>query len=144
MPPDVIDPNALSNVSEPRLQHLIRTGAAKPLFLQGVFPFAGRGFFSTHTLNDSLVYEVPAGRRAELVYFRGGNLSDDLIYLTVTANSKPIRYFPVGPKGDFHIPLVVTESHPAGTRLEIGFAASRALTGSIVVDAGFIEYPDGV
>jgi hypothetical protein len=144
MPPDIIDPHAIANVSEPRLQNLLRTGVAKGVFLQGVFPFAGRGFFSAHSLNDSLAYEVPADCRAELVYFRGGNMSDDLLYLTVSANGKPIRYFPVGPKSDFHVPLAIVESHPAGTRFEIGFASPRGITGSIVVDAGFVEYPEGV
>jgi len=139
----IIDPSAFTNVSEPRLQNLLRTGVAKAIFLQGVFPFAGRGFFSIHSLNEALSYDVPEGRRAEVVYFRGGNLSDDLLYLTVSADGKPIRYFPVGPKSDFHVPLVITESHGAGTKIEIGFAAPRALTGSVVVDAGIIEYPEG-
>jgi assimilatory nitrate reductase catalytic subunit len=143
MPPDILQNHTETSVSEPRHQHLLRTGIAKAVFLQGVFPFAGRGFFSIHLLDESLTYEVPSNKRAELVYFRGGNLSDDLLYLTVTANGKPIRYFTVGPKGDFHVPLVITDSQPAGTRLQIMFAAPRALTGSIVVDAGFIEYPEG-
>jgi hypothetical protein len=31
--------------SETRLQHLVRTGRVAPRFLQGVFPFVGRGLF---------------------------------------------------------------------------------------------------
>jgi assimilatory nitrate reductase catalytic subunit len=59
------------------------------------------------------------------------------------ADGKPIRYFPVGPKGDFHVPLVIVESQPSGTKLEVGFAAPRSLTGSIVVDVGIVEIPEG-
>lgn len=144
MPPSLLGHDELISVSEPRLQHLLRTGVAKPVFLQGVFPFAGRGFFAVNLLSDTLSYVVPSGRRAEFVYMRAGNLSDDLLYLSIHANGEPIRYFPVGPKGDFHVPLVIIESHLAGTKIEIAFAAPRAVTGSIVVDAGIVEYPEGV
>jgi assimilatory nitrate reductase catalytic subunit len=143
MQTNLIESTNASAVSEPRLSHLLRTGKAKPVFLQGAFPFAGRGFFTPKTLNDALVYEVPPQCTAEVVYFRAGNLSDDLVYLTLMADGKPIRYFPVGPKGDFHVPLVIVESQPSGTKLEVGFAAPRSLTGSIVVDVGIVEIPEG-
>ena len=125
--------------SETRLQRLVRTGAATPRFLQGVYPFVGRGVFDLGPLNDALSYRVPPGRTAEVVYFRAGNLSDDLLYLTLSADGKPVRYFPVGPKADFHVPLVIVESHPAGTRIEVGLAAPRGLSGTVVVDVGIVE-----
>ena len=125
--------------TETRQQKLIRTGQATPRFLQGVYPFAGRGVFDLGPLNDALCYQVPKGRRAEVIYFRAGNLSDDLLYLALSLNGQPIRYFPVGPKADFHVPLSIVESYPAGSRIEICLAAPRGLTGTVVVDVGILE-----
>ncbi len=125
--------------TETRLEFLLRTGKAAPRFLQGVYPFIGRGIFELGPLNDALTYTVPDRKSLKVVYFRAGNLSEDLLYLTISANGVPIRYFPVGPKSDFHVPLAIVEAHPAGTRLEIGFAAPRGLSGTIVVDMGLIE-----
>jgi len=115
------------------------TGGDTPRFLQGVFPFAGRGLFDLAPLDDTLDYTVPAGRTARLVYFRVGNHSDDLLYLIVAAQGAPIRYFPVGPKGDLHVPLAIVESHPAGTRFQVLYAAPRGLTGTLILDVGFVE-----
>jgi hypothetical protein len=125
--------------SETRRERLLRTGAATPRFLRGVFPFVGRGLFELGPLDDGLTYVVPAGRTAQLVYFRAGNHADDLLYLAVAANGVPIRYFPIGPKSDFHVPLAIVESHTPGTRLEVLFAAPRGLSGTLIVDAGILE-----
>jgi assimilatory nitrate reductase catalytic subunit len=125
--------------TETRQQQKLRTGEAAPRFLQGVFPFAGRGFFDLGPLNDALCYQVPPGKSAAVIYFRAGNLSDDLLYLALSVNGQPVRYFPVGPKADFHVPLSIVESHPAGSRIEICLAAPRGLTGSVVVDIGIME-----
>jgi len=125
--------------TETRQQRLIRTGQATPRFLQGVYPFAGRGFFDLAPLNDSLRYTVPPDRVAEVVYFRAGNLSDDLLYLALCIDSVPARYFPVGAKADFHVPLTIVELYPVGTVIEVGMAAPRGLSGSIVVDVGILE-----
>jgi assimilatory nitrate reductase catalytic subunit len=124
---------------ETRQQRLTRLGLATPRFLQGVYPFAGRGFFDVGPLNDALSYVVPKDAKATVIYFRAGNLSDDLLYLALCVNSLPVRYFPVGPKADFHVPLSIIEDYPAGARIEIGFAAPRGLTGSVVVDVGILE-----
>ncbi len=126
-------------MTETRQQRLTRLGLATPRFLQGVYPFAGRGFFEVGPLNDALSYIVPEGAQAEVIYFRAGNLSDDLIYLGLCVNGVPIRYFPVGPKADFHVPLSITETHPAGAKIEVGLAAPRGLNGSVVVDVGLLE-----
>ncbi len=120
-------------------QWLTRLGLATPRFLQGVYPFAGRGFFEVGPLNDALCYSVPKDAKAEVIYFRAGNSSDDLIYLALCVNGLPIRYFPVGPKADFHVPLSITETHPAGSKIEVGLAAPRGLNGSVVVDVGLLE-----
>ncbi|MGI4790564.1 MAG: hypothetical protein ACRYFS_17150 [Janthinobacterium lividum] len=128
--------------TETRQQRLTRLGLATPRFLQGVYPFAGRGFFDVGPLNEALCYEVPAGATAEVIYFRAGNLSDDLLYLSLCVNGQPVRYFPVGPKADFHVPLSITETHLAGARIEVGIAAPRGLSGSVVVDVGILEERD--
>ena len=120
----------------------METDRAVPRFLQGAFPFAGRDLFDLGPLEDTLSYTVPTDCSATVVYIRGGNHSDDLIYLVLAADGSPIRYFPVGPKGDFHVPLAIVETHPAGTRLEILFAAPRGLSGTVIVDAGILESPD--
>jgi assimilatory nitrate reductase catalytic subunit len=111
--------------------------------MQGVFPLVGRGVNETVQLDDDLVYTVPVGCVAELIYFRAGNFCDDIIYLTVTLNSEPVRYFPVGPKADVHVPLAIVEQNPAGSRLEIGVGAPRGLAGSVVIDVGLLELPEG-
>jgi hypothetical protein len=120
-------------------ERLLRTSAATPKFLQGVFPFMGRGMFDLAPLDDALSYTVPFGKRARCVYLRAGNHSEDLVYLVLSANGKPLRYFPIGPRGDFHVPLAIVESYPAGTKLEVLFAAPRGLSGTLIVDAGFLE-----
>ena len=125
--------------TETRHQRLTRTGLATPRFLQGVYPFAGRGVFDLAPLNDDLCYTVPAGKTAEVIYFRAGNLSDDLLYLALSFNGRPVRYFPAGPKADFHVPLSIVETYPAGSRLEVCLAAPRGLTGTVVVDVGILE-----
>ena len=130
-------------VSETRLQSLIRRGKARSRFLQGVYPFAGRGVFDLGPLNDALSYTVPPGRTAEVVYVRGGNLSDDLLYLALSVDGVPARYFPVGPKADFHVPLAIVEAYPAGTRFDVCLAAPRGLTGTVVVDVGLVEVDAG-
>ncbi len=125
--------------TETRHQRLTRLGLATPRFLQGVYPFAGRGFFEVGPLHDALCYVVPKGAQAEVIYFRAGNLSEDLIYLALCVNGLSVRYFPVGPKADFHVPLSITETHPAGSKIEVGLAAPRGLNGSVVVDVGLLE-----
>jgi assimilatory nitrate reductase catalytic subunit len=129
--------------SESRTSHLLRTGAAMPRFLQGIFPFAGRGMFDPVPVDDSLSYTVPAGKSAELVFFRAGNLSDDLLYLSVTLNGNPLRYFPVGSKGDVHVALAIVEPHPAGACLGVCVGAPRGLTGTLVLDVGILEIAEG-
>ena len=130
-------------VATTQRDHLLHTGQAVPRFLQGVFPFAGRGMFSAIPLDDTLSYIVPSGKMAEVVYFRAGNLSDDLIYMALWADDKAIRYFPIGPKADIHVPLAIVDPHPAGTHLQIGFAAPHGLTGTIILDVGIVEISEG-
>jgi hypothetical protein len=126
-------------ISETRLQRMLSNGAAVPRFLQGVYPFAGRGVFDLAPLHDELAYVVPKGKVGQVLYVRGGNHSEDLLYLAITVDGKPVRYFPVGPKADFHVPLAIVEDYPAGSRIELCLAAPRGLTGTVIVDVGMVE-----
>ena len=126
-------------LSETRHQRLMRLGRAVPRFLQGVFPFAGRGVYDLAPLHDDLSYTVPPAKTAEVVYVRAGNLSDDILYLALSAGGFPVRYFPVGPKADLHVPLAIVEAYPAATRIDVCLAAPRGLTGTAVVDVGLLE-----
>lgn len=143
--PDSLLPDSFSDTvtpeiaTETRQQRRIRTGQAVPRFLQGVYPFVGRGIFDLGPLNDAFSYTVPAGKAAQVIYFRAGNLSDDLLYLALSVNGQAVRYFPVGPKADFHVALSIVETHPAGARIEISLAAPRSLAGTVVVDVGILE-----
>jgi assimilatory nitrate reductase catalytic subunit len=110
-----------------------------PRFLQGVFPFVGRGIYESEAVEHDLEYVVPDGHRARVLYVRLGNHALGLIYLTLTANGSPIRYFPVGPQGALHIPLAIQEAHPAGTKLTFSLAAERGVSGTLILDVGIEE-----
>jgi assimilatory nitrate reductase catalytic subunit len=56
---------------------------SQPRLLQGVFPFDGRGLDQPFALDKSLSYVVPTGKRAQLLYFRGGNSSGELVYVVL-------------------------------------------------------------
>jgi len=129
---------------ESRTQFLLRVGKARPVLLQGVYPFAGRGVQDARPINADLQYTVPADHTAEVQYVRAGNHSDDLIYLTLIVNDKAIRYFPIGPKAHIHIPLVIVEPHLAGEVIDIGLGAPRGISGSVVVDVGVFEIEEGM
>ncbi len=113
---------------------------SKPRFLQGVYGYEGNGLEKASPLDDELVYEVPPGLAAQLVYFRGGNSSDDLVCVVLMRDGQPMRYFPIGAKADTHVPLRVVEDLLSGTRLEVYLAAPAGTTGSVVVDVGMVEF----
>jgi hypothetical protein len=108
-------------------------------FLQGAFPFIGKGIFESVPIDSSLDMTVRKGMQAQVLYVRIGNHSEDLIYLTLTSNGTPIRHFPVGPQGALHIPMVIQELHPAGTKLSFLLAAARGVSGTVIVDVGIKE-----
>lgn len=126
-------------LTETTQERALRTGEATPRFLQGVFPFVGRGLFDLAPLDDSLIYTVPEGKKTTFIYFRGGNASDELIYLAFAINGIPVRYFPIGPNADIHVPLAIVEPHFSGVMLSILVAAPRGTTGTLIVDAGLVE-----
>ena len=81
-----------------------------PRFIQGVFAFEGRGLERPEPLQPLARHTVARDRRAQLIYFRGGNSSPELIYLVLRQNERPIRYFPLGAKAGAHIPLAIVEA----------------------------------
>lgn len=119
---------------------MLANGEARPIFFQGVFPFLGAGLLAPHRLSPDLVYTVPKGSRAVLMYFRAGNASDQLIYLSVVSDGQPRRYFAIGPQGASHVELAIKEDIPSGTRLELHIAAAAGVHGTAVVDVGFLEW----
>src|ERR1041384_10171 len=105
-----------------------------PRFLQGVFPFQGKGLDSPVTLDATLSYTVPPGVSAQAVYFRGGNATAELVCFVLARDGVPMRYFPVGARGDTHVPLRVVEDLTGGTVVELLIAAPEGLQGTVVVD----------
>jgi hypothetical protein len=111
----------------------------KPIFIQGLFNFEGKGLACPDPFDPPVLYEVPADKRAQTIYFRAGNASPEMIYLVLTAGGRPMRYFPVGAKGAIHVPLAVVEDLAPGTKVEILIAAPAGLKSSVLLDIGFME-----
>ena len=125
-----------------RFEQMVSERVARPVFFQGVFPFLGSSLMNPRLLNPELVYTVPAGCKAALMYFRGGNASDQMIYISVIGNGVARRYFPIGPQEGTHVELVIKDDIPAGTRLELHLAAGAGVMGTMVIDVGFLEWQE--
>jgi hypothetical protein len=110
-----------------------------PHFLQGVFPFEGKGLDRPAPLGPALAYVVPDGVSAQAVYFRGGNAADELICAVLVRDGRPMRYFPIGAKGDVHVSLRVLEDLPAGANVELWLAAPAGVAGTVIIDLGLVE-----
>jgi hypothetical protein len=112
---------------------------SKPKFLQGVFAFQGAGYDKPGPLDRSLLYVVPADKRAQLIYLRAGNSSADMIYLTLMQGEQTMRLFPVAGTGATHVPLAVVEDLEPDTKIEIFLGAPAGSVGTVVIDLGMIE-----
>ena len=112
---------------------------AIPRFLQGVHSFEGSGWDKPFLLDSGLVYQVPADKRAQLIYLRAGNSSSDLICLSLLRDGKPMRLFPVGAAAAVHVPLAVVEDIFPESRIEVFVAAPKGVVGTIVLDIGLLE-----
>ena len=110
-----------------------------PRFLQGVFPYEGKGLDRPAPIDPSLSYVVPDGYSTQAVYFRGGNAAAELISVVLMRDGSPMRYFPIGAKGDVHVPLRVVEDLVAGTAVELWLAAPAGVSGTVIVDLGLVE-----
>ncbi|MGI8802061.1 MAG: molybdopterin oxidoreductase [Solirubrobacteraceae bacterium] len=113
--------------------------SSSPRFLQGIFDFDGRGMHAPFLLDAKLTYSVPVGNEAQLVYFRGGNVSSELACAIVMRDGEPMRYFPIGARSSTHVALRVVEDLLAETSIELHLAAPEGASGQIVVDLGLIE-----
>ncbi|GAA2478937.1 molybdopterin oxidoreductase [Winogradskya humida] len=110
-----------------------------PRFLQGVFPFEGKGLDEPVPVDGALRLVVPDGVVAQAVYFRGGNSSGELVCAVLMRDGVPMRYFPIGARSDVHVSLRVVEDLDSGTTVELWLAAPAGLTGTVVVDLGLVE-----
>lgn len=110
-----------------------------PRFLQAIRTFDGRGLDEYLPFFPPLNYQVPDGRQAQCVYFRGGNSAPELICVVLTKDGEPMRLFPIGARSSVHIPLRITENLLADTELELHVAAPSGMEGTVVVDLGILE-----
>jgi hypothetical protein len=65
----------------------------RPAFIQGLFAFEGLGLDKPVAFAARALYQVPADKRAQTVYFRAGNPSAEMIYLVLTAGGRPCGAF---------------------------------------------------
>jgi hypothetical protein len=112
---------------------------AKPKFLNGVYAIEGAGYDKIAPFSDKLIYSVPPDKRAQLIYFRGGNSCGEMICLVLMRDGQPMRYFPIGAKAAEHVPLAVVEDLEPDTKLELFLCAPSGAKGSVVVDIGLLE-----
>ncbi len=113
--------------------------SSTPRFLQGIFEFKGRGLHKPFLLDASLSYVVPPGASAQPVYFRGGNSTGEMINVVLVHDGKPMRYFPIAARGATNVVLRVLEDLLADTVIEIFVAAPDEVSGTAIVDLGFVE-----
>jgi hypothetical protein len=111
-----------------------------PKFIQGLFPFQGKGLAVPGPLQSEIAYKVPEDKRSQLIYFRAGNSASELIYFVIRRNGSPMRYFPVGAKSGIHISLAVVEDLHPGTLVDVLVAAPEGLSGQALLDIGFMEF----
>jgi hypothetical protein len=110
-----------------------------PRFLSGVYPFTGQGLETPVPLGSALHYAVPADKRAQLLYFRGGNSADAMVAVMLMKDGNAMRTFPMGAKGAVHIPLVVVEDLHPDTQVDVFVAAPAGVSGQVVLDIGLME-----
>jgi hypothetical protein len=110
-----------------------------PRFMSGAFPFQGIGYDKPELLDPSLIYKVPADKRAQLIYLRVGNSSPELAFVSIMQNGKPMRIFPVGARAAMHVPLAVVEDLEPDTVIQVFFGAAEGASGTLVLDIGLIE-----
>lgn len=110
-----------------------------PRFIQAVVPFEGRGLLHPFRLGDEVSYQAPPGKRAQLVYFRGGHSLDAFVYVSLQRNGQVVRLFPLGAKAAMHVPLAVVEDIEQGGKLEVFLGAPEGAAGTLVLDIGIVE-----
>ncbi len=115
-------------------------GQATPRFLQGVYPFAGRGVYELAPLHDELTYIVPAAQYgANRVLSRRQSCRRPDLSHRFPPTVPPSAISLSVPKPICMCRLPLWRVIPSGTRLQICFAAPRGLTGTVIVDVGIVE-----
>jgi hypothetical protein len=108
-------------------------------FVQGMFAFEGRGLETPVSLEPKAVYQVPADKRAQLIYCRIGNPTPEFLYLVLRRDGKPMRLFPCGGKSGIHVPLAIIDDILPDSVIELVIAAPEGLTAKVMIDLGFVE-----
>lgn len=111
----------------------------KPSFLQGLYSYEGRGLATPVAFGPPLAYTVPYEKRSQLIYFRAGNPSAEMIYVVLMRRAEPLRYFPISARGAVHVPLALVEDLSPQTRVDVMIGAPEGMTGSVLLDIGFVE-----
>jgi hypothetical protein len=111
---------------------------SEPKFIQRVMSFAGAGYAKPVPL-EGACFVVASDRRAQPLYFRGGNSSNEMITVALMRDGKLMRYFPIGAKASEHVQLAVVEDLQPDTKLELMILAPEGSTGTVVVDLGLVE-----
>ncbi len=108
-----------------------------PRILTGMHEFNGAGYAAPVPLGVS--YQVPADRRAQMVYFRAGNSTAEMVAVILMRDGIAMRTFPIGAKDAVHVPLAVVEDLPPDTRLEMMMVAPTGTSGTLALDVGLVE-----
>ncbi len=111
---------------------------SEPKFIQGAMSFTGAGYNKAVPL-ESANFVVASDRRAQPLYFRGGNSGAEMITVVLMRSGKPMRYFPIGAKAGTHVQLAVVEDLEPETKLELVVLAPEGLSGTVIVDLGLVE-----
>jgi assimilatory nitrate reductase catalytic subunit len=101
--------------------------------------FQGLGLSAPGSFHPPVAYQVAADKRAQAIYFRGGNSAPEMIYLVLTSSGRPMRFFPIGAKGAMHVPLAVLEDISPGSKVEVLCAAPEGVSVNVLLDIGFME-----
>jgi len=112
---------------------------SKPQFLQGIFKFSGQGYSTPVPVSEKLDYTVPGTKRAQLIYFRGGNSTGDMIDVILLRDGQVMRHFPIAAHGATHVPLALVEDLEPEQKLTLQVAAPFQCAGELVVDLGLVE-----
>jgi hypothetical protein len=111
---------------------------SEPKFIQGVIPFVGAGYGKPIPLAGASL-TVASDKRAQPMYFRGGNSSTEMVAVVLMRNGFLMRYFPIAAKGAVHVQLAVVEDLEPETKLELMLMAPEGLGGTVIVDLGMVE-----
>jgi hypothetical protein len=111
---------------------------SQPRFIQGVISFIGAGYARPVQLTGAS-FTVAPDKRAQPLYFRGGNSTGEMITIALIRDGKVMRYFPIGAKASEHVQLAVVEDLEPETNLQLAILAPEGSAGTVVVDLGLVE-----